>query len=402
MTEQRHAADQGVPEFRLDDAQPQGRHKLGATARRTAIVIALLLAAGLGRTLWVRHADAQQQAETAAQNAVLAVEVTAPTANDHNAQLRLPGTLQGFSETPVYARTGGYVRKWLKDIGQPVKKGDLLAILEIPEIDRQVDEAHANFKLASAAYQRWHRLREQDAVSQQELDEKTALYQQTSATLKRLQEQQGFARIVAPFDGIVTRRNVDNGTLVNAGNGGNAQALFTVATVDTLRLYVYVPQARAAAVHAGDTVDVQCADQSCPAVAARVLRTADAIDPATSTLQVLIEVPNARRQLLPGMFVEATFKLPAATGMTVAANTLVFNADGAQVALAGPNGQIKMQPVVIGIDYGRDVEIKSGLDATDRLVVNPPDSIRNGLPYKIVRTTGAVAPTPASAPGASR
>lgn len=378
MTSQRHS-HQGLPDFHLHKAPgSRGRGRVVRFTRLAAVAIVVLLLLGLGRTLFVRWANAQALAARAAESAVLQVRTVQPKSGGHAARLRLPGTLQGIYEAQVYARANGYVQQWFKDIGQPVKKGELLALLEIPEVNKQVDEARANFNLARTAFERWSKLRERDAVSQQEYDEKAAAYQQTQAVLKRLEEQQGFGRVVAPFDGIVTRRNVDNGALVNAGNGGAGQALFATAQIDTLRLYVYVPQDRASRVKVGDNVDILRPEAPGEPIKGRIARSAGAIDPASRTLQIEVQVPNADHRLLPGAYVDVALALQADGGLTLPTTTLLFGAAGTRVAVVRPDGTVHLQAVALGTDYGKEVEIKSGVGPDDKVIVNPPDSIAEG------------------------
>ncbi|WP_046155594.1 efflux RND transporter periplasmic adaptor subunit [Chromobacterium vaccinii] len=380
MTDPRHDR-QGLPELHLHHTR---RGAVVRKARVAAIVAVALLLIGLGRTLLVRHADAETLAREAARHAALTVSVVTPRQGHGEAMLTLPATLQGMAEAQIYARTNGYIKRWYKDIGQPVRKGELLAELDIPDIDKQVQEAQANFGLAKTAYLRWKALRAQDAVSQQEFDEKQAAYRQTEAELKRLRDQQDFARVVAPFDGIVTRRNIDTGSLVNAGNGGSAQALFATAQIDKLHLYAYVPQSRAAAIRVGQTVDIVRQEAPGQPVKGKVARTAGAIDPATRTLQVEVTVANADHGLMPGQYVDASFKLPAGDSLTLPTNTLQFGAKGSRVALAGADGKVHLQAVAVGTDYGHEVEIRAGLKPNDRVIVNPPDSINDGQPVSVV------------------
>ncbi|NWK76525.1 efflux RND transporter periplasmic adaptor subunit [Aquitalea sp. LB_tupeE] len=383
MTDQRHA-NQGVPAFHHDTLPGlDGRDKVARRARTVSLIIVLLLLAGLGRTLLARQANADTLAKQASQSAIQQVRVVQAQNNRHDNRLTLPGTLQGMREALVYARGSGYVKQWLKDIGQPVKKGELLAVLDTPDIAKQVDEAAASHELARTAYQRWSRLRAQDAVSQQELDEKTAAFQQTQATLQRLRDQQDFARIVAPFDGIVTKRNIDNGSLVNAGNGGSGQALFSVAQVDQLHLYVYLPQDRANQVKVGDPVDIALTEGGKP-LAGKVARTAGAIDPASRTLQVEVVLPNAQHQLLPGQYVEASFKMSSPAGLTLPTNTLIFGSEGSQVAVVDEHNKVRLQKVALGTDYGKDIAIKAGLSGKERIILNPSDAIHNGQSVAIV------------------
>ena len=384
MNEQRHS-HQGLPEFHLHGTHRQsGRRKVVRFAWiATAIIFALLLL-GLGRAVFVRHAEADVLASRAAESAILQVKVVQPGISGYESKLTLPSSLQGINQSQIYSRTNGYVKQWFKDIGQPVKKGELLAILDIPDVNKQVEEANANFDLAKIAFERWGRLRQQDAVSQQEYDDKVGAFKQTEAVLKRLQDQQNFGKVVAPFDGIVTKRNVDNGDLVNAGNGGTGQALFTVSQIDKLRLYAYVPQDRASRIHVGDSVDLLRTDAADKPVKGQIVRTAGAIDPTTRTLQIEIQVPNSEHSLLPGAYVDVALALKTESSLILPTNALKFNAAGSLVAIVQPDNKIRMQAVTLGTDFGRDVEIKKGLAADDKVVMNPPDSISDGQSVEIV------------------
>jgi RND family efflux transporter MFP subunit len=378
MTDQRHS-NQGLPEFHLHGAsQDSSRDKVVHAARLVAVAVVILLLIGLGRALFVRHANADTLAKRAAESAVLQVRVVQPSSSGYENKLMLPSSLQGIYQAQIYARTNGYVKQWFKDIGQSVKKGDLLATLDIPDVNKQVEEAKANFELAKIAYERWGRLLEHDAVSQQEYDDKAGAYKQTEAVLKRLRDQQDFGKVLAPFDGIVTKRNIDNGDLVNAGNGGTGQAMFTIAQTDTLRLYAYVPQDRAARIHVGDSVDILRAEAADKPAKGQIVRTAGAIDPTTRTLQIEIQVANADHDLLPGAYVDVALALKSEGGLILPTNALMFNSAGSRVAIVQPDNKIRMQVVILGTDFGRDVEIKKGLKADDNVVMNPPDSIGDG------------------------
>ncbi|OHX12841.1 hypothetical protein BI347_04490 [Chromobacterium sphagni] len=380
MTEPRHT-HQGLPELHLHHTS---RSAVVRKTRIAAAIILILLLAGLARTLLVRRANTEALASDAASHATLVVSVVSPKPGHGDARLTLPATLQGMAEAQIYARTSGYIKRWYKDIGQPVKKGDLLAELDIPDIDKQVQEARANLELAKTAWLRWKTLRAQDAVSQQELDEKESAYKQADAEFKRLRDQQDFARVTAPFDGIVTRRNIDTGSLVNAGNGGSAQALFATAQIDKLHLYVYVPQAQAGDIRVGEKVDILRQEAPGRPVKGKVARTAGAIDPATRTLQVEVEVANADHGLLPGQYVDTALKLPKGNSLTLPTNTLQFGAKGSRVAVVDVHNRVRLQTVELGTDYGHEVEIKAGLQAGDKVIVNPPDSINNGQAVAIV------------------
>lgn len=374
MTEERHG-HQGLPDFHLLD--PESNRTRGSVVRKArlaTLIIVVLLVLGLGRTLMARWSENSVLEARAAENAVLHVRVIKPRSEQGEGRLTLPGTLQGTQEAQIYARATGYVKQWFKDIGATVKKGEVLATLDIPEVSRQVEEAKANYQLAKTAYERWSRLRNEDAVSQQELDEKTSAYRQTEAVLQRLRQQLAFGEVVAPFDGTVIRRNVNIGDLVNAGNGGSAQAMFSMAQTDKLHVYAYLPQDRAAQVKVGDSVDILQASAPDKPVKARIARSANAIDLNSRTLQVDIEVPNPQRLLLPGTYVEIALKLKAGETLVLPTNTLLFGAAGPQVALVS-EGKVRRQNVTLGTDFGKQVEIRSGVTANDQVIVNPPDAI---------------------------
>ncbi|MFM7008865.1 MAG: efflux RND transporter periplasmic adaptor subunit [Betaproteobacteria bacterium] len=359
-----------------------GKSKL-ATMRRvklaTAVVLAFLLI-GLGKTLYSRWSYGDvlaQRSEEASLLHVLVTQPTLPNPNSPNMRLVLPGTLLGINEALIHARVNGYVKEWRKDIGDDVKQGETLAVLDIPEINRQVDEATANFQLAKTAYERWKKLRAQDAVSQQELDEKTALYRQSEAVLKRLKQLQDFGTVVAPFSGRVTKRNINTGDLVNSGNVGSAQAMYMMARVDKLHVYAYLPQDRVAQIKVGDKVEVYQPSAPDKIVEGRVARTAGAIDMQTRTLQVDVEIDNANNALMPGTYVEIAFKINPGNNLIVPTNTLIFGAGGPYVASV-KDDIITRKKVTLGIDFGMQVEVRSGVTKDDLLILNPLDSVTDG------------------------
>lgn len=380
MTEQRHGHN-GLPEFHLHGPDNnQSKSKVIRMTRNITIVIVILMLFGLGKTLFSRWSYGDVLAARAEKNVLLHVLVTKPVPANQSgttSKVVLPGTLLGINEAQIYSRVNGYVKQWLKDIGDTAKKGETLAILDIPEINKQVEEATANFELAKTVFQRWKRLREQDAVSQQELDEKTGIYKQTEAVLKRLRDQQNFGTVVAPFDGTVTRRNVNVGDLVNAGNTGTAQAMFSMANLDRLHVYVYLPQDRASQVKVGEEIDIFQTNAPDKPIKARIARTAGAIDTNTRTLQVDIEVPNANRALMPGSYIEAALKVDTGNTLILPTNALIFGAGGPFVATV-VDGKAEKKKVSLGIDYGMTVEIRSGITANDEVILNPPDSIVAG------------------------
>jgi RND family efflux transporter MFP subunit len=321
------------------------------------------------------------------------VTTVTPKAGGGGLPLTLPGTLQGVNEASVYARTNGYILRWSKDIGSSVKKGELLADIATPEIDQELSQAMAaqqqaasSENLAKSTAERWKSLREKDAVTQQDLDERQSTYIQAQANLAsaqantaRLRNLQNFNRVVAPFDGVLTSRNIDVGDLVDAGNGGVGKALFTIAQIDPLRLYVFVPQAYARQVKVGDEVTVSMAERQGGEYKGTIARTARAIDTATRTMQVEIRVPNPTDALIAGAYVQATLPIKQdGSALLVPTNVLLFRPDGPRVATVDSGGHVRLSTVKLGTDFGSSVAILSGLKADDRVVLNPADSLADG------------------------
>jgi RND family efflux transporter MFP subunit len=358
--------------------------KLKKTLRKVtifAVLIVALLLFGLASALFERWTFAEVLAKRTEESAlmhVLVVKPTAPDKNSPNMRLVLPGTLRGINEAQIHSRVTGYVKQWFKDLGDTAKQGETLAVIDIPEINRQVEEATANFKLAKTVYDRWRRLRAEDAVSQQEMDEKTGLYRQSEAVLNRLKQLQSFGNVTAPFEGRITRRNVNLGDLVNAGNVGNAQAMFSMARTDRLSVYVYLPQDRTSQVKVGDEVSVYQTSAPDKIIKGRIARTAGAIDINTRTLQVDIEIPNENNALLPGAYVEVAMQIALGNSLIVPTNTLIFGAGGPYIAVVDKDNRAEKKKVTLGVDFGNQVEIRSGISADDQIILNPMDSLVNG------------------------
>jgi RND family efflux transporter MFP subunit len=316
-----------------------------------------------------------------------------PQAGGGGLPLTLPGTLQGINEATLYARSNGYIVRWSKDIGSSVKKGELLAEIDAPEIDQELSQAVAaqqqaasSESLAKSTAERWHSLRDKDAVTQQDLDERQSTYLQAQANLAsaqantaRLRNLQGFNKVVAPFDGVVTSRNIDVGDLVDAGNGGVGKALFTIAQIDPLRLYVYVPQVYAQQVKVGDLVTVRLPQHEGEEYKGTIARTARAIDTGTRTMQVEIRVPNPKDALIAGAYVQVNLPIKQdGTALLVPTNVLLFRPDGPRVATVDAAGRVRLSAVKLGTDFGSTVAVLSGLKPDDRVVLNPADSLADG------------------------
>jgi RND family efflux transporter MFP subunit len=351
---------------------------------RVVFVILAILLIGAVIVVALRFAKGGALAETSTEQQARYVTVISPKSTDGNNVLTLPGTLQGSIEAPIFARTSGYVAKWYKDIGDQVKQGDLLAQIDAPEVVQQLNEAKANLQLAQATFERWDALRKRDAVSQQEFDEKQNTLATARATVQRLQDQVNYSRIVAPFAGVITRRNIDIGNLVDAGGG--SRVLFTLAKSDPLRAYVYVPQSYATQVKTGDKVEVTLREMPGQTFTATIARTAGAIDTLTRTMQVEIALPNRDGKLLAGSYVQAAIKTKGgeAGGLIVPSNVLLFRPEGLRVALVDANGKVHLQPVKIGRELGQEVELSNGVTAKDRLIINPADSLNDGDAVSVV------------------
>jgi RND family efflux transporter MFP subunit len=366
-----------------------------AFRRAKILVLGVLCALLVGAVLIfvMRGFKAEALAASTSEHARQFVSTVRAQAGGKGVQLTLPGTLQGISEAAVYARSNGYVVRWSKDIGANVVKGELLAEITAPETDQELSQAIAaqeqsvsSEALARSTAARWKELRDKDAVTQQDFDERQSAYRQAQANLTaaqanvaRLRNLQGYNRVVAPFTGVVTSRNVDVGDLVDAGNGGAGKALFTVAQIDPLRLYVYVPQVYAAEVKVGDAVGVKLTDRQDEQYQGTIARSARAIDTATRTMQVEIRIPNPDSKLIAGSYVQAQLPIKQDGGaLLVPTNVLLFRPDGPRLALVDAQGRVRLSAVRLGVDFGTAVAILSGVTAQDTIIVNPADSLADG------------------------
>jgi RND family efflux transporter MFP subunit len=393
MTEQRHAALAIHPLTAEDGGgEPHELLKRRQMARRARIavwIVLVLLVIGGARTVFLRMTNARALEAGATERAAQYVKTAQPKTPATGQTLSLPGTLQGYVQSPISARASGYLRRWTKDIGSRVEKGELLAELDTPEIDQQLSQAiaarqqaAASLDLAKSTVARWENLRAKDVVSQQDLDERRSGLAQATANLaaadanvQRLQQTEGFKRLVAPFAGVITRRNVDTGDLIDAGSG---RALFLLAQTDPLRVYINVPQAYAQIIKAGQPVVVTQSELRGQSFKGEVARTSGAIDTATRMMQVEVALPNKEGTLLPGAYVQVSLPLAASQSLTVPANALLFRAEGTRVAVVDAQGRVTLRTVGLGRNYGESVEVIDGLSAADRLVLNPSDSLADG------------------------
>ncbi|NVH75207.1 efflux RND transporter periplasmic adaptor subunit [Paraburkholderia sp. JPY432] len=392
MTEKTHAS-LAIPTRETE----QGEHLLPPRQREwkrakiAILIVFVLLAIGTLRTVIANVMQNREVTATAQQNATQYVNVVTPQQTDGGGNTLLPGTLRGYVESPIYARATGYLLHWYVDIGARVKQGQLLAELDTPEIDQELAQAlaqrqqtNSSLALAKSSLERWQQLRQRDAVSQQELDERQSTYTQDLANLaaadanvKRLQQLESFKRIVAPFAGVVTQRNVDVGDLIDAGSG-TSRALFALAQSDPLRVYVQLPQAYAQNVAVGQKVVVTQAELPGKQFNGTITHMSGAIDVPTRSLQIEVTLPNPDARLRPGAYVQVEVPAAAHERLTVPGNALLFRAEGPRLAVVDAKGNVSLHKVVIAVDLGQQLEIESGISPTDRIIINPSDSIADG------------------------
>jgi RND family efflux transporter MFP subunit len=389
-----------------NEMQPGGPLDLGpAPAGRGKILVgaALLVLITAGAVTFLnRNTEANALAKETEAVSVPTVAVVQPEAEPGNDELVLPGNLQAFEESPIFARTNGYLLRWYKDIGSKIQKGELLAAIDTPEVDQELSQTRASreqikaaLELAKISADRWANLRKSDSVSQQEADQQASGYQQAQANLaaadanvRRLEQLESFKNVHSPFSGVLTRRNVDAGALINSGAGAVGKELFDIARVDPLRVYVSVPQAYAPFMKAGMKANVTLQEFPGQKFMGTVARTADAIDPATRTLNTEVDVPNKNGKLLPGSFGQVHF----ATGtsiprITIPVNAMLFRAEGTRVAVVDKDGKVHLRPISIGRDFGATLEILGGLEVGDRIIINPSDSLEEGQQVHVAKPT---------------
>ncbi|MGB7731079.1 MAG: efflux RND transporter periplasmic adaptor subunit [Candidatus Acidiferrum sp.] len=380
------------------------------------VIVAVLVLVG-AVVMFQRRAQFQALAKDTETLAVPTVAVIRPMSQGTAEDLVLPGTLQAYVESPIYARTNGYLRKWYHDIGSRVTKGELLADIDTPEVDQQLMQAkadlvtaQANEHLSKITEARYSDLLKSDGVSKQEVDNATgdlaakqAIVQSAEANVRRLQELKSFQQVYAPFSGVITQRNVDIGTLINAGNGGTSQQLFYLAQTDPIRLYVNVPESYAPAIHKGLGAYIELAQYPGEKFQGEVVRTAEAIDLATRTLLTEVDVPNKTGLLLPGGYAQVHLQIHVQSErLQVPVNALLFRSEGLRAVVIDNNHHVRLQALDIGRDYGTSLEVLTGLKSDDWIVLNPPDSIENGEEVHVKEVNNPLIPAPAANKTATR
>lgn len=389
------------------EATIHSSQKLSKRSLRLAgIAVAVALAVVVVIGLITRATQAKSLKTWTQEQAVPTVNVVAPEPGKAGPVLDLPGQLQAYTRAPIYAQVSGYLKEWKTDIGAPVKAGQLLGEISTPELDQQLQQARAdlastkaNADLAGVTAKRWQAMLGSDSVAQQDVDQRTADYTAKLAQMKaaqanvdRLEAAKAFARIVAPFDGVVTARDTDVGALINAG-GGTGPELFVVSDIHKLRVYVQVPQRYGPSIRPGSHAVLMVPEYPGRDFHAQVVATSNAINATSGTTLVQLQVDNTDNQLMPGAFAHVRFNLPVdATALRVPASSLIFDNAGLRVATVGEGGKVAFKKVSILFDYGKTVEIGSGLDAGDRVIDSPPDGIKDGDAVKIATDDAAAKP----------
>jgi len=353
------------------------------------VVVILVVIAGVVPRL---RAKAALKKETD-KSAVPVVDVIQPKQGAPHQEIVLPGNIQAFTDAPIYARTNGYLRKWYVDIGARVKAGQLLAVIDTPEVDQQLlqaradlNTAEANTNLSQITWNRYEDLKNTDSVSKQDVDNangdyaaKKATQASSAANVKRLEDTKAFQNIYAPFDGVITARETDIGQLIDQGSSTTQKELFHIAAIKTLRVYINVPQQYSIAAKPGLTADLTLGEYPGRRFRGTLVRTANAIDVASRTLLVEVDVNNATGELLPGAYTEVHLKLPSdIPTFILPVSALIFRAQGLQVATVDSNNKTKLVAITLGRDFGSQVEVLSGLNGDDKVIVNPSDSVIDG------------------------
>ena len=367
-----------------------------------AILVAII-------TFWGIHSRSVSEAALAKEAraaAIPSVDVVHPSLGAASYEVVLPASVQGFIDSPVYARTSGYLLHWYADIGSHVKKGQLLADIQTPELDQQVEQAQsdlataqANFQLAQITADRWQKLLLKNAVSTQERDQasgdlnaRRAALSAQEANVRRLQQLQGFEKIYAPFDGVITARNTDIGDLIQAGENTAPQELFHLSSVDRLRVFVPVPEVYQSVLHSVRQVGISTDAYPKERFTGTIARSSEAIDPLSRTLRVEVDIENPKTLLLPGAYVFVHLPLPAASqAPTIPSNALLFRQEGLRVGVVR-DGRVQLVPISIGHDYGDTVEVTAGLSIEDQVVLNPSDSLVSGTRVEINKNTQTGSP----------
>jgi RND family efflux transporter MFP subunit len=387
--------NQSQPETSLTAASRPGTSPAGKHSRLLWFLTIPLALCVLGLFTWLSKSRTQSALAASTQaSAAEPVSVLHPQTGDLSDEILLPATLQAFSESPIYARTSGYVSQWYADIGQHVSNGQILARIDSPEVDQQLiraratlNQSQANLTLAGVTTQRYQDLIKSNSVAQQEVDQNNqnltsqkAAVVSAAADVKQLEQQQSYERVTAPFSGVVTERRTDIGDLINAGNSGTGAELFRLSKIDVMRIFVSVPEAYSQLIVSGMHVAVQLTELPNQTFDGQVARNNHAINLATRTLMVEVDVPNPGGKLLPGAYGQVHFKLASPTRpLIVPSGSILFQSAGPQVAVVTAKNTVELRKVVIGRDFGNTMEITNGISTQDSVIASPPDYLVNGM-----------------------
>jgi RND family efflux transporter MFP subunit len=388
-----HPSGQYPPKLITTEEQP--RLTLGTWIGM--LVVAAIVAAVVIFGIMARRTSEHSLAKETAASAIPSVNVVYPAPSTLSSEIALPGNTQAFTDTPIYSRTNGYLKNWYFDIGAHVRKGQLMAQIETPEVDQQLQvaqadlkSAEANLDLANTTSSRYQNLLKTNSVSKQETDvamsdaaAKKAAVDASMANVRRLEQLQSFEKVYAPFDGIVTARNTDIGRLISGGQTTTPQELFHLAAIGKIRVYVAVPEAYSSAIKVGGKATLTLDEYPGRSFEGTIARNSNAIDQASRTLNVEVDVDNPKGELLPGAYVFVHFKVPEhAANLMIPSNTLLFRSEGLRVGVVR-NGRVQLIPVKIGRDAGASVEIASGLTTNDAVILDPSDSLASGQEVQI-------------------
>jgi len=386
----------------MSQPDPNARRVVLRRLRRIGIVFVVLVIAVVAYGLGSRVAESSRLRDLTEAQAVPTVALVTPTNVEDHSGLQLPGRLEAFIRAPIYARVPGYLKSWKYDIGAKVKAGDVLAEIDTPDLDQQLAQARAdlnvaqaNAKLAQITAQRWQSLADTDAVAKQDVDQRTftwnasiAQVRAAQANLDRLVAEEGFKRLVAPFDGIVTARDTDIGALINVGAAGG-QELFEVSETGKLRVYVNVPQNYVPSVPAGTQTTIQVPEHPDKSYSGTVEASAQAVAPSTGTTLMQLIVDNAAGEMMPGDYASIHLQIAAHTQLlSLPSSAVIFDANGLSVATVDSDNHVHIKPVTIGRDLGAVIEIATGLSAQDRVIENPPDGISTGATVRVANAKG--------------
>ena len=394
-------------EFPVEQVPPMPKEKglssgMWIALAIVAVIVLLIVLFGIA----ARSSPQHTLEKTTAIAAIPSVNVIYPAPSTLSSEIALPGNTQAFTDTPIYSRTSGYLKSWYFDIGAHVRKGQLMAQIETPELDQQLQVAQADLKssqanldLANVTSARYQNLLKTNSVSKQETDvamsdaaAKQAAVDASMANVRRLEQLQSFEKVYAPFDGIVTARNIDIGALIQAGENTTPKELFHLAAIGKIRVFVSVPEAYSPAIKDGGKAALTLDEYPGRQFIGTIARNSSAIDQTTRTLNVEVDIDNPKSELLPGAYVFVHFKVPEhAVSLMIPSDTLLFRAEGLRVGVVR-NGRVQLVPVTIGRDEGANVEIASGLTTSDAVILNPSDSLASGQEVQIANHVDESAP----------